>query len=257
MAESIDAGVDGLQPMRLPKMAELIAGQLRRQIVKGELKEGDALPSETELLERFHVSRPTLREAFRVLESESLINVRRGAHGGARVQVPNIDTAARYAGVILEHRGTSLDDVYQARILIEPPVVGMLALRRTEDDVARLRAALEEHDAAVHDPRRAIRHHTAFHALLIYLAGNETLRVLAGMIQHIIELANWDWVEATTDQSGESTGVSLGLKAHHRIVDLIEDGAQAGAEELWRKHLTETRDYLLRPDVTTVLDLLG
>jgi GntR family transcriptional repressor for pyruvate dehydrogenase complex len=259
VAEPLQVAVDGLRPMRLPKMAELIAGSLRRQIVRGELKEGDALPSESELLERFNVSRPTLREAFRVLESESLITVRRGAHGGARVQVPNIDVAARYAGVILEHRRTSLDDVYEARILIEPPVVGMLALKRTDDDVARLREALQEHDAAGDDPRRAIRTHTAFHALLVDLAGNQTLRVLTGMIQHIIDLANWEWVEANANAhtSVEVKGISLGLRAHHRVVDLIEDGAQAGAEELWRKHLTETREYLLRPDVTTVLDLMG
>src|SRR5688572_15480190 len=155
--------------IRLPKMAELIADQLRRQIVRGELQEGDALPSESELLERFNVSRPTLREAFRVLESESLITVRRGAHGGARVQEPDIDVAARYAGFILEHRGTTLDDVFQARLVLEPPVVGMLAACRTDEDVARLRAALEEHDAAAADPRRAIRSHTAFHALIVEL----------------------------------------------------------------------------------------
>lgn len=257
MAEPLHANVDGLQPMRLPKMAELIADRLRRQIVRGELKEGDALPSESELLERFHVSRPTLREAFRVLESESLITVRRGAHGGARVQIPDIDVAARYAGFILEHRGTTLDDVFQARILIEPPVVGLLALRRTDEDVARLRAALEDHDMAAADPRKAIRTHTAFHALLVELAGNQTLRVLTGMIQHIIDLANWEWVEANVETSTEAEGLGLGLRAHHRIVDLIEAGGQAGAEELWRKHLTETRDYLMRKDVTTVLDLMG
>ena len=257
MAGSEVAGVGGLQPMRLPKMAELIADRLRRQIVRGELREGDALPPESELLERFDVSRPTLREAFRVLESESLITVRRGAHGGARVQVPNTDVAARYAGFILEHRETTLDDVYQCRILIEPPVVGMLADRRTDADIARLRAALEEHDAAAHDPRLAIRTHTAFHALLIEVAGNQTLRVLTGMIRHIIDRANWDWVEATTSGSGEAAGIGLGLKAHHRVVDLIEAGGRAGAEELWRKHLTETRAHLLRPDVTTVLDLMG
>jgi GntR family transcriptional repressor for pyruvate dehydrogenase complex len=257
VAEPLHANIDGLQPMKLPKMAELIADRLRRQIVRGELKEGDALPPESDLLERFSVSRPTLREAFRVLESESLITVRRGAHGGARVQVPDIDVAARYAGFILEHRGTTLDDVFQARILIEPPVIGLLALRRTDEDVARLRTALEDHDAAAADPRRAIRTHTAFHALLIELAGNQTLRVLTGMIQHIIDLANWEWVEANVETSVEARGLSLGLKAHHRIVDLIEAGGQAGAEELWRKHLTETRDYLMRKDVTTVLDLMG
>ena len=73
-------------PVRVPKMAELVAARLRRMIVRGELVEGDALPSETALMEEFAVSRPTLREAFRVLESESLINVRRGARGAGPVR---------------------------------------------------------------------------------------------------------------------------------------------------------------------------
>src|SRR5580704_2051753 len=75
------------QRIRVPKTAELVAAELRRKIVRGELAEGDALPSEAALMADFAVSRPTLREAFRVLESESLISIRRGARGGARVQV--------------------------------------------------------------------------------------------------------------------------------------------------------------------------
>jgi DNA-binding FadR family transcriptional regulator len=70
--------------LRAPKTAELIASYIRGQIVRGDLKTGDALPSETVLMEMFGVSRPTLREAFRILEAESLISVRRGARGGAR-----------------------------------------------------------------------------------------------------------------------------------------------------------------------------
>src|SRR5438445_51107 len=110
--------------VRVPKTAELVAAHLRRQIVRGELKEGDALPPETALMEQFSVSRPTLREAFRVLESEALITVRRGSHGGARVHVPNGDVAARYAGLVLQFRETTLADVLEARAVIEPPCAG-------------------------------------------------------------------------------------------------------------------------------------
>jgi DNA-binding FadR family transcriptional regulator len=245
------------QPLRVPKMAEMISDQLRRQIVRGELAEGDILPSEQELQARFGVSRPTLREAFRILESESLISVRRGAHGGARVRLPNTDVAARYAAVILEHRGTTLDDLYEARIVIEPAAVGLLAAKRTDADLARLREALVEHDALVDDPNRSIRTHTAFHALLIELTGNQTLQVLTGMIEHIISLANWKHVESDAGTPAHAIASRRGLKAHHRVVDLIESGGVAGATELWRKHLTEARDYLLRLDVKTVLDLMG
>src|ERR1700743_249632 len=76
------------ETIRAPKTAELIAANLRRQIVGGGLKEGLALPPEAELMEQFRVSRPTLREAFRILEAESLITIRRGSRGGAQVTAP-------------------------------------------------------------------------------------------------------------------------------------------------------------------------
>src|SRR5438094_705925 len=84
------------------RSAVLVAGHIRGQIVRGELEEDDALPSEAALMQRFKISRPTLREAFRILESEGLIDVRRGARGGARVRVPDHDVVARYAGLVLQ-----------------------------------------------------------------------------------------------------------------------------------------------------------
>jgi len=116
-----------LTPLRVPKTAELVAAELRRRIVEGELQEGDALPPESSLRETFGVSRPTLREAFRVLESEGLIEVHRGARGGARVRVPNEAAAARYAGLVLEHRGTTIADVCAVRTVIEPVCAAMVA----------------------------------------------------------------------------------------------------------------------------------
>lgn len=254
-AEPADRVIE--QRLRVPKMAEVIVDRLRRQIVRGELAEGETLPSEHELQDRFGVSRPTLREAFRILESESLITVKRGAHGGALVRVPNPDVAARYTAFVLEHRGTTLADLYEARIVVEPAAVGLLAERRTDGDIALLRQALEEHDALVDQPQQSIRTHMAFHALLVKLSGNQTLHVLVGMIQHIIERANWKHVEADAGSAEHAQASGRGLKAHHRVVDLIDAGDVAGSTELWRKHLTAARDYLLHAHATTVLDLMG
>lgn len=74
--------------VRIPKTAELVADRLRTEIVRGQLKEGDTLPPETTLMEEFGVSRPTLREAYRLLEAESLIQLKRGARGGASYPSP-------------------------------------------------------------------------------------------------------------------------------------------------------------------------
>src|ERR1700694_5272232 len=104
-----------IQSVRAPKTAELIAIQLRRRIARRELSEGDALPPESQLMDQFGVSRPILREAFRILESESLIEVRRGVRGGARVRLPDPRTVARYTALLLQLKGTTLGDVLDAR----------------------------------------------------------------------------------------------------------------------------------------------
>ena len=128
-------------PFRVPKTAELVAHHLRKQIVHGDLKEGESLPSETALTAQFGISRPTLREAFRVLEAEQLITVRRGAKGGANVHAPSANMVARYAGLYLEHARTTLADVFDARVAIEAPAAALAAERCTADDIVRLRDA--------------------------------------------------------------------------------------------------------------------
>ena len=80
--------------VRPQKMADMVAGRIRQMIARGELTDGEWLATEPELMEQFGVSRPTLREAFRLLESDSLVTIRRGPPGGARVTVPGPEAAA-------------------------------------------------------------------------------------------------------------------------------------------------------------------
>jgi DNA-binding FadR family transcriptional regulator len=258
MSSASQSDADGNSPLRIPKMAELVSQRLRRQIVRGELSEGDALPSEAALMTQFGVSRPTLREAFRVLESEGLISVRRGAHGGARVQTPNGDTAARYAGLVLEYRGTTLEDVFDARNVIEPPCAALLARRRTQADIKQLRAAVNEARDAMDDPNLLIRLHNEFHALMIELAGNQTMAVLNGMVRHIIELSSYAHVAADAGSPANIRSIRKGFRAHEKLVEHIEAREAEDAQQLWSKHLTEAESYILGgSNPKTVLDLLG
>ena len=96
------------------KAADVAAAALRRRIILGELQEGDALPHEDVLLDDLGVSKPTLRQAIRILESESLVTVRLGSRGGIHVSVPRIETAAGYAATVLEYRGTTTSDLFSA-----------------------------------------------------------------------------------------------------------------------------------------------
>ena len=110
---------DGLaRPRNGGKMSHLVAGELRRQIVRGQIAPGDTLPSEAELIKVLDVSRDTLREALRMLESESLIYIRRGRHGGAVVRRADLRAVARYVALLLQIRQATLDDVHEARLVL-------------------------------------------------------------------------------------------------------------------------------------------
>ncbi len=124
---------------RSPKAAARIANLLRREIVTGALQPGDMLLPERVLQEKFDVSRPTLREAMRLLESESLIRISRGQHGGAHVQKLDTSVTARQVGMYLQMEGTTLADVLQARAFLEPPAAGLIARNRSLAVIEKLR----------------------------------------------------------------------------------------------------------------------
>src|SRR5271166_1271266 len=241
----------------MPKMAELIGDSLRRQIVRGELKEGDALPSEAALMEQFGVSRPTLREAFRVLESEGLITIRRGAHGGARVKSPDQRTAARYAGLILEYRGTTLRDVFDARSIIESECAGLAARHRTSADLNRLEEIYEAISQTENIAER-IALHGEFDATIVEISGNQTFVVLVSMLRTIIDRSTQESVLATADSPATVKAYHDAHRAHRRLIDLIRKRDAEGASAHWRRHLDLAEDFVLSTGASdySVLDLI-
>jgi GntR family transcriptional repressor for pyruvate dehydrogenase complex len=222
--------------VRVPKMAELVANAIKEQIIRGELPAGSTLPPESVLMAEFGVSRPTLREAFRVLEAESLLTVQRGVNGGARVQPPSLVVAARYAGLLLQYKGTPLADVYDVRAVLEVPCAGGLARSHTDDDIARLRRRLEETREAGHQPDRQVAAHVAFHSELVELSGNETLILLHQIVNEIIDK---DYSTRARTQGGRPEWQHVSLNVHNLLVDMIDAGDADGAEGLWRRHLAD------------------
>jgi DNA-binding FadR family transcriptional regulator len=235
----------------------MVAANLRRQIVLGELKEGDQLPPESVLMEQFGVSRPTLREAFRILEAEGAITVRRGVRGGARVQVPDISVAATHVGLLLQYRGALLSDVYDVRTVLEPAAARMAARRRTAADLARLQEVVDRHRASVDDPGAAFAADEEFHRLIVELSGNETLQVLAGMVSNIIREGDRSYADSH-DWEHEQELAKVAIRAHGRLLELIRKRSGEEAEEFWRKHLAESAKIVLGGRTSaTVVELLS
>jgi DNA-binding FadR family transcriptional regulator len=227
--------------VRAPKTAELVAATLRRMIVDGQLKDGDFLPFETELMTHFQVSRPTLREAVRVLESDGLVEVRRGSRTGARVLVPGPEIVARPASLILELSGATLADVMTARVGIEPFAVRLLAQHGTEAAHAELARIIDAVPEAWAEGRLAAAS-ANLHRRVVELSGNATLALVAGMLH---EIAERHTASAVGQQKVSRGQFDKMMRSYHRLVDLVaaRDGQQAEAH--WRRHMENSAHALL------------
>src|SRR6266545_1357694 len=229
--------------VRVPKAGELVAAALRRQIITGELQPGEPLPTESLLMARFGVSRPTLREAFRILESESIIKVLRGAHGGARVMAPDGTVAARYTGLLLQYQGVPLADVYRARTAIEVSAVGDLAGAPAKT-IAVLEELVERGGELLDDAYGFANHDTAVHQAIMDLAGNQTMSLLASMLLHIMAAHNAHFM-SRHGEAHERQADRLAFKAHKKLVELLGSGDAAAAQAFWRKHLNNVEKYMV------------
>lgn len=243
--------------VRAPKAAELIAAHLRRQIVSGDIEAGDALPSEAELMRQFEVSRPTLREAIRILESERLVRVKRGARGGAYALTPDSAAAGQYTGTLLQFRGTTLADLHTARAQLESACVGVLAATRTAADLRVLDRSLAAGEELKNDPiGYGVQHELQFHRLLVELAGNQTMSVLLDMLFSIVEVHNRAYMTKHPVDDRAKSAIRAAQRSHVKVVGLIRDKAADDAVAFWRRHLTQIGEYLIADADEAVLDVL-
>jgi DNA-binding FadR family transcriptional regulator len=235
---------------------QLIADELRALIVSGELSEGDSLGHEPDLVERFGVSRPSLREALRILEAEGLITVVRGVRGGVVVHEPDERMTARTAALLLQARNVPLADVFEARSLLEPIAAKAIAtMRGRRAAIEHLRSLIHEEEAAIGDPERFGIANAAFHQQLVSLAGNQTLSIVAEMLNEIV-------VRAVTAVSRGDDGVGSlsvrrrGIRSQERLLELLTAGDGAAAETHWRSHMSVVGRVMLGQEAATVVDLL-
>jgi len=233
-----------------------IADELRSQIVSGALVEGDSLGREPELVERFGVSRPSLREALRILETEGLVEVVRGLHGGVVVRAPDHRMAARTAAVLLQARNVSLADVFEARSTLEPLAAKAVAsLRRRRAAADELRTLIAAEQDALEDPEKFAEANALFHERLVALAGNQTLSIVAEMLNEIVVRAVTA-VSRAEDIVGSVATRRRGIRSQERLAQLIEEGNASGAEEHWRAHMGVVSRVMLGQEAATVIDLL-
>lgn len=235
--------------VRSPKTAELLTRRLRRMIVNGELCDGDYLPREAELMTHFGVSRPTLREAVRVLEAERLVEVRRGSRTGARVRVPGPETVARPAGLLLQVAGTTVSEVLTARLGIEPLAAWLVVGRGLTESVDALTQVLDQLKAQLADvevpPAAGF---ARFHEVVVEQSGNRALLITSGMLREIIarHMSNATRVKQGIAPEHVRNEYRKAVRSYEKLIELVRAGDADEAEKFWRRHIEVANQSLLQ-----------
>lgn len=234
---------------------QLVADELRQRILDREFEDGQVLGREQELIEQFGVSRPSLREALRILETEGLVTMVRGPRGGVTVHVPPQSVMARMAAMFLQGQGVSLADVHAARVEIEPAAARKVA---ASPDRATALAVLGELVAAQHelvdDPARFATANSRFHHTLVALAGNRTLAIVTEILDEVIE-RSIDIADLALAQPPSM--LRVGIESQERLLGFIEAGDADGAERHWIEHLELAGSIILGQRSTEIVDGAG
>ena len=241
MAAAAPPGRLGCAPVSIgqaarPPAYQILADDLRAQITSGQLRPGDRLPTEPELCQRSGVSRSTVREALRLLASQHLIVTTRGVTGGSFVARPSPDqlsdtllTAMRMLDQDSALVGAA--ELLEVREMLEVPAAGLAAQRRTEADLAALRAAL--FDPATDDLDTMLAAHRAFHAALAAAVCNPLYELLTRPLHQLSnerELSAaappelWERLAAANREivrciaARDAAGAAAATRAHFRYI---------------------------------------
>lgn len=230
-----------LAPIQRRSNAELVADQLRRSIVLGEMTDGSTLPNQESLRRQFGVGQPAVREAIRILESEGLVTVMRGNTGGAVVHAPSLSTAASRLAMVLDSRRVELADLATALSHLEPACAQLCAERGDQQIVEDLEELIARTRRAT-DEQQAIALNRKFHETLAAGCGNETLQIVVGTLELIWSDQERDWAQHRKSRYNNENRLA-GIAAHERVLDEIRAGDGLGAFVAMSEHIAEGYTY--------------
>jgi DNA-binding FadR family transcriptional regulator len=233
--DTIQEGVKGHQRVRLgtlkvPRASELVAEKLRSLILSGTITEGQNLPPEKELVLQLGVSRATLREALRMLESEGLITTKTGPKGGATVQRPGGANLTRSLALLLQLEETPFQMVLEVRRLLQPICAELAVQRITPQEMEELESWVEVMRQNLENIPAYLEGQLHFHTGIISAAHNDVLRLYTTSVGELIS--------AQTARVGLSLPArKTGLKAAESILEAIKEGNGTLAARRVEAHL--------------------
>jgi len=218
------------------KLSDEVFSRLKQLIENGELKAGDDMPSERELMERFGVGRPAIREAMQALSGKGLVEISHGER--AKVLQVTAESIFRQvdlpAKLMLSGSSDSLEYLKSARIFFERGMVREAAVKASKAEIAELRALLDRQSQNIGNSELFIEADMAFHQKIAQISGNPIFAAVSG--------AMLGWLKSYHTEMLIWTGrENFTLAEHEEIIRTIEKGDADLAEKAMIKHLERSR----------------
>ena len=221
-----------------PDATQLVVSHVRRMLDRGEFKPGDRLPSERDLARQLGVSRPSLRAGLRSLAVMGVVQVRPGA-GSFIAGGPPAFGADTFGFQAALHRFT-LDQMFQARLVLEVSVAGLAAEHATSDDMIAASDEATGMFASMDDPLAFLRHDIGFHQAVAAASGNPILSALVNMVSEEFRAQRQPTISRAQDlkeAADEHRAIYLALRAHD-----ADRARRAMRDHLERAYRTQARE---------------
>jgi GntR family transcriptional repressor for pyruvate dehydrogenase complex len=224
-----------LKAVKKKRVYEDIVQQIHNLIQKGKLKQGDQLPTERELVDIFKVSRASVREAIRYLESMRFVKSRQG--DGTYVIASSEEALIQPLATALFLEKDNLMDIFTIRKFIEPQVAQLAAEKATPSEIRELEEILEEQAKDLGDGLNFTKTDSEFHNLLTQIAKN---RVLERLLFAVLDL-----LAQTREKYLQVEGrAQKSLKGHQKVLSAIKARNPVAARRAMRHHLEEIEHIL-------------
>jgi GntR family transcriptional repressor for pyruvate dehydrogenase complex len=227
-----------LKAIKKTRIHEEVVTQVHELIREGRFKAGDQLPSERELAETFQVSRTSVREALRALETQGLIISRTGT-GNFVADLPIESLVAPLARMLIEEKD-ALADVFELRKLIEPQIASLAAERATARDIHRLKAVLAKQKEQVERGATGVDADTELHFAIGQATQNQAIKKLVSGLLDVLSRSREDSLQTKLRRQAS-------IDSHRAIVAAIEQHDGSKARDAMRHHIEQVAKSVLLP----------
>jgi GntR family transcriptional repressor for pyruvate dehydrogenase complex len=225
-----------VQPIRSTRIYAEIVRQVKQMIAEGRLTSGDRLPPERDLAEKFVVSRTSVREALRALESLGLVEIRPGE--GTFVRQVSVDSLIEPLALLMVSQREATGELFEARRLLEPSLAALAARRATPDEILEMERILEDQAREVAAGRTGLAQDAQFHAAIGAAAHNRAITRIAHAIMDLLTQSRED----SLNTPGRPT---RSHESHRRVLAAIRARDPEAARAAMLAHIESVESLVL------------